>query len=120
MLLGGLFPRTDFSQLLHLRALADHYRLHRLEAAAAGQAFGLVDFLWLHFIEGDSHSHPDDGRAHDELPFHRLYNSVVLILPPVGMWAPPARRLLRQTRAFALPSFRLSDYVTECFRPPAC
>lgn len=118
MLLGGLFPRTDFSQLLHLRALADHYRLHRLEAAAAGQAFGLVDFVWLHFIEGDSHSHPD-GRAHDELPFHHLYSSVLILLS-AAMWVPPARRLLRQTRAFALPSFRLSDYVTECFRPPAC
>ncbi len=118
MLLGGLFPRTDFSQLLHLRALADHYRLHQQEAAAMGQAFGPFDFLWLHFVEGDSHRHAD-SRQHEELPCHHVCSCVHVFVQQLTATLPEVQEFAVVERSFRLPSFYLLDVVTDFFRPPA-
>lgn len=69
MLLGSFIPRTDFSQLLHLADMVEHYKLHQEEAQLAGLDFGIVDFMYIHFINPDEH-HDEAHDHHEQLPFY--------------------------------------------------
>lgn len=76
MLIGSLIPKTDFSQLLHLKDMMEHYTLHQEEATVAGNAFGLIDFIYIHFINPDAHELDDHEKNHDEqLPF-QIFNTL--------------------------------------------
>ncbi len=77
-LLCSFIPRTDFSQLLRLKDLQEHYQLHRQEALAAGKDVSLQEFLYNHFVEQNNHEHPDDGGGHDSLPMHSCQVSVLM------------------------------------------
>ncbi len=118
MFVGGLFPRTDFSQLMHVPALLAHYDMHRAEARAAGRAFDLFDFVWLHFIEGDSHVHAQ-GDPHDELPYYHLSNGIHVFAPEWVEWALPLPEVQPGKKIFPSLFMLPFEYVTECFRPPA-
>lgn len=117
MFLGGLFPRTDFSHLLHVRALVAHYELHRAEAWALGRSFDLFDFVWLHFIEPDSHVHAQ-GDLHSELPYYYLGNGTPIFVQEVVQWVLPLREMQLGEKIFSPLLIHSFDYVMECFRPP--
>ena len=72
LLLGSFIPRTDFSQLLKLKDLQEHYQLHQLEAKLAGIEFTLQEFLYDHFIQPDGHEHEGE-EDHESLPMKLLF-----------------------------------------------
>ncbi|GEM_PF-1381602 len=119
MLIGSLFPRTDFSQLLRLRSLVDHYQLHQIEAQEGGRAYGWADFLWQHFWDCDSHQHPDQS-AHDELPCHQSFvASVQMWLEDFSSgWSMDLDLMVRK-RAFFTPTYISLELAFEFFHPPA-
>ncbi|MEZ4932518.1 MAG: hypothetical protein R2788_10410 [Saprospiraceae bacterium] len=74
-LLGSFIPRTDFSQLLRLKDLQEHYQLHCQEAEMAGKEVCLQEFLYDHFIEHNDHEHAEkNGCSHEGLPMHSLHH----------------------------------------------
>ena len=78
LLLCSFIPRTDFSQLLRLKDLQEHYQLHCQEAELAGKEVCLQEFLYDHFIEHNNHEHEGDGCSHEGLPMHSCSVSVLM------------------------------------------
>ncbi|NNE30374.1 MAG: hypothetical protein HKN16_12105 [Saprospiraceae bacterium] len=74
---GACMPRTDFSQLLKLDELSEHYQLHVEEANQVGEEMTLSSFLYLHFIVGDEHQH--EGEDHEDLPLQNITSSISMI-----------------------------------------
>ncbi len=75
--LGALIPQGDFSQLLKLNDLMEHYDLHQKEAILLGEDISFSAFLYLHFIDGEEHEHEDEN-DHDNLPFQNITSPIVL------------------------------------------
>ena len=70
LFIGSLIPRIDFSQLLHLEYLVDHYQFHKEEARQLERSFSISEFISLHFFcSGDEHQHLNKS-AHKDLPLH--------------------------------------------------
>ena len=80
--LGACIPKTDFSQLLKLGSLVDHYQLHVEEARLLGQTFDVFDFIYLHYINPDEHVN-SEGHDHENLPFKSLSISTGFITESV-------------------------------------
>lgn len=76
--IGACMPRTDFSQLMYIDDLIEHYKLHKEEAFQIGETISFHSFLYLHFIEGDEHEHDQDSH-HDNLPCKTISTSSTLI-----------------------------------------
>ena len=74
--LGALIPRSDFSQLTKVKELAEHYELHKSEALENGQTIKFIEFVFLHFVEGDDHDHEDSD--HEDLPFKQFVSCISL------------------------------------------
>ena len=84
MLIGSLIPRTDFSQLVHIYSVIEHFQEHREEAARAGLELSFFEFAEMHFIEVNSHTH-DDPTDHQNLPCQSFHASVLLFSVDVAM-----------------------------------
>ncbi|NNE27264.1 MAG: hypothetical protein HKN09_10505 [Saprospiraceae bacterium] len=69
--LGACIPKTDFSQLLKLNYLIEHYQLHVEEARLLGQSFDVFDFIYIHYINPDEHVSPE-GHDHENLPLKSM------------------------------------------------
>ena len=72
--LGAFFPKGDFSQLLHLDDLIEHYTEHKEEALIIGETISFNKYLYLHFVGGENHSH--DENDHEDLPFQSFSSSI--------------------------------------------
>ncbi len=72
MLIGSLIPRTDFSQLVYLGDLKEHYQEHKAEAAQRNQPITFFDFLYQHFIDSNQHSDVDHEEDHHQLPLQTM------------------------------------------------
>lgn len=77
--LGACFPRNDFSQLLKINDLLEHYELHQKEANALGETITFTEFILLHFSNADGHEHKNEN-GHDNLPLKNFTTSMVLCL----------------------------------------
>lgn len=75
--LGALMPRCDFSQLLTVNNLLQHFETHQLEAQSEGQALSFVNFLYIHFVEGDQHQH-NSPAEHQNLPMQNISSTLTL------------------------------------------
>lgn len=73
---GALIPKTDFNQFSKLPDLLDHYQLHAVEAQENGDDFSVLDFIYLHYISPDDHTHGEPF-DHSKLPFKSI-NAIVL------------------------------------------
>lgn len=82
MLIGSLIPKTDFSQLLHVSDMVEHYQLHKNSAVAQGQDFCLVEFVKGHVLPSESHEH-DESDDHENLPCQSPHVSVLLFATDV-------------------------------------
>ena len=71
-----MFPGTDFSQLVRMAKVGDHYQLHLAEAAQTSEQISFFEFLQSHFFshENQDHGHDND---HSDLPLHTVDASVV-------------------------------------------
>ncbi len=77
-------PNTDFSQLTKLPFLVDHYMLHVEEAEMAGESFTVLDFIYVHYISPDDHTHeiPVD---HGNLPIKQISSSLNLWIQTIDL-----------------------------------
>lgn len=80
MLIGSFIPRTDFSQLVYLGDLKEHYLEHQKEAAIEGEDLSLFAFLYQHFIDSNQHSDVDHEEDHQELPLQTINSFVNLMV----------------------------------------
>lgn len=116
-LLGSFMPRTDFSQLTHLKDLTDHFQLHIQEAESTGEEISLHQFLLDHFVNPTEHEHQNSD--HQQLPLHSCAVSVVMAI--AEMPAPSLREM--EVRNLVIPSyldqFHLDEYVLVIDHPPA-
>ena len=80
MLIGSFIPRTDFSQLVYLGELKEHYLEHQKEAKIAGEDLTLFAFLYQHFIDSNQHSETDHEEDHQELPLQSINSFVNLMV----------------------------------------
>ena len=118
MFLGSLIPLSDFSLLLHIPELAEHYELHVAEADQNGVEFSFWDFLEIHFFDPDGHQH-EGGDQHENCPFHLLHASSSFVLSTIDF----------AFSAIAIPSmsgnlsynnaFYLKGYVSVETQPPS-
>jgi hypothetical protein len=118
-LLGSLFPGTDFSQLIRLAHLLEHFELHQQHAAQRDQSLSLAAFLLDHFWNPDRHEPGDAGHHHQDLPLQSVQNFPLVLPEHHDIW-----------RALELPSqhaaAQFSDdetclptgYCGAVFRPP--
>lgn len=119
MLIGSLIPRTDFSQLVYLGDLKEHYQAHRAEAALEGVSITLLEFLCQHFIDSNHHADVDHEEDHHKLPLQTLNNFVNLMvsnsdLPELTF---TTNRFL-STISYQSP-FYLSGFLSNMVHPPA-
>ena len=120
LFLGSLIPRTDFSQLLHLADLAEHYQTHAEAAEVKGEEFSLHDFLCIHYFHPEKHEHEDES-AHEQLPCHCFptVSSLVLAMSDTRVSTP---RILENSQEDAhtyLNRFHLSGNPAILEHPPA-
>ena len=76
-LIGACIPRCDFSQLMHIDDLVDHYQLHVVEAETAGGSITVSEFLYIHFISGEEHDH-ESPADHDQLPMQQFAQTMTM------------------------------------------
>lgn len=67
MVLGALMPGNDFSQLVRLVGLIDHYQEHCEEE---GESIDFWAFLDEHYSNTDAHSHSEHD--HSDLPLKQI------------------------------------------------
>jgi len=100
LLLGGLIPQNDLSELGKLPELLEHYQYHH---QAAGGGLSLSAFLVLHYSPTTTHyQHAYSAKhslEHQKLPLHNHHNCV-----PVAFVLPIARPLvpMRLTQSIAV------------------
>lgn len=76
LLLGSLFPRTDFSQLARLASMGQHYRLHLEEARQGGSEMSFGDFWIMHYFEPALHQ-GEHEQDHHNLPLQSIFSFVI-------------------------------------------
>ena len=76
-LFGSLIPGTNFSDLVHIPDLLDHYQLHVEESAKLCEAYTLVRFINDHFINPDKHTQKDHDQDHKNLPLHNVASNLL-------------------------------------------
>ena len=101
MLVSGLVPQNDLSELSKLPELAQHYRYHR---ALAGGNLSPLAFLALHYgPHGSDHRrHPysqRDEQDHHKLPLEQHHHDCVMV-----SFVLPTGRLLLPPRPLAWPA----------------
>lgn len=115
VLLLGLFPKQDLSQITRLPALFTHYATRHLPQDDCS----FLDYLIEHYFETDAHNHEQNTDGHCELPFYHLSYSGCLWYLPAWLsqllyphWLNAIRLATTNTR---LPIFR---GLHSIFQPP--
>ena len=94
MCLGAMMPGNDFSQLVRLVGLIDHYHEHCEEE---GEAIDFWAFLDEHYAHTDAHTPPDHD--HSDLPLKQLcpvvwtYSVAALLPETPALLADPVKHL---------------------------
>ncbi len=116
--LGALFPGMDFSQLSSVSTLYQHFNEHNLQLVQTKQVpLSLMDFLWLHMSDIDSHDH-EEGTRHADLPFQQFnldLQFLCLTLPTLLLKNRQSH--LHRTPIF-IPQFNPEEWETTVFHPP--
>ena len=72
--IGSLFPLSDFSQLLQIGELLEHYEQHRSTITDDSQ-LSFYEVFVIHFMNHDDHEDPE----HANLPLMSIDSSMVLM-----------------------------------------
>lgn len=95
----------------------EHYELHQLEAQALCETITFSEFLYLHFIEGDEHEHPN-SQEHEQLPFQNIATTNFYVQAfSLAIPAPIINADSTSNHFFYLAY--LKDYHQVVFHPPA-
>jgi hypothetical protein len=119
LLIGSLLPGNDFSQLLRLENLFEHYGQHQAEARErheAGESF--LAFCWSHLNTPNGHDHHDGGASHQGLPLQSIGSGLMVFVTPAPNWQlqPPAD--LSAHRFFIFAQAPSHDFTGRIFQPP--
>jgi len=119
MLIGSFIPRTDFSQLVYLGDLKEHYQAHQAAAKLNNTSITFLEFLCQHFIDSNHHSEEDHEEDHHKLPLQTLNNFVNLMVSHSDLpeFTFTTNRFL-PTISYQSP-FYLSGFLSNMVHPPA-
>ena len=116
--IGACFPKGDFSQMLKISDLMEHYDLHKQQAQILGQSMTFPEFLYIHFVNVDEHEEDHHG-THDDLPFQQFNSGTNSFLIDAKVWPGALLPALNSKEdIFGLIQFRSSDFLSTLFRPP--
>lgn len=115
LLLGSFLPQTDFSQLLKLNKLMEHYDFHVEQAQAQGDVFSFGEYLCIHFIHPDQHEHNDS--SHNDLPLHTFSGGLTMIALQTGFHLPVPSSSSSPT-SFATQQWHSQNFLGMLLRPP--
>lgn len=114
---GAMIPHSDFSQLLKVSELMEHYKLHQEEDLLSGHESSFFEFFIEHIINEPMHTH--DDTSHDDLPFQQFSMSVVLFIEEM-----PDLNSLNADNHFPKSMFNAvrnlvcNGYIVGVFQPP--
>ena len=119
LLIGSLIPRMDFSQLMYLGDLKEHYLEHQEAAVEQQTSFTFLEFLYNHFIDSQQHSDVDHEEDHHKLPLQSFNGYVDFLLSSSSL---PEFVINKSTFlliiAYQCP-FYLSGFQTNMVQPPS-
>lgn len=117
MLVGSFFPRTDFSQLVKLANIMEHYGQHQADQRFGDAQLSLVQFLEIHFVTPDEHQQ-FPGHEHGDLPFHTvntLQHYTADTFPGLPRFEWVSTRIVHQ---FFYAALSFSNFSDGIFHPP--
>ena len=109
-------PRADFSQFEHFGDMRDHYQLHVEEAKENQEIFTFWDFVYLHFLSPDEHSHSNHGDDHRNLPLQIVSSSMGFIIGLIIDLGEENR--YPDQNAIYKNVFHLEGFLPSIFHPP--
>lgn len=117
MLLGSLFPGSDFSQLSRIPSLLDHFAQHRQLAEQTEDQLSFLQFVHMHFYQTSKHADAPGEHDHQSLPLqsisvHLEFTYSVFSLPEICCPATETQS------AFAYQAPEGSNYATTLLQPP--
>jgi len=78
LLLGSIFPASDFCQLSRIPFLLNHFQEHQALAADKGEELNFLEFLSIHFYQTGEHPDSHPGSEHQDLPLQHLGSHIQL------------------------------------------
>ena len=66
LLIGSIFPKTDFSQIKSIFDAIEHFQEHKISEDGT---MSVWSFVKSHFLHLEDHGSEDD---HEDLPFHQI------------------------------------------------
>lgn len=117
MMLGSLFPQSDFSQLPKVMYAFKHFRQHCQQEAQAGRTVSLLKFAELHFFSPNEHGAGHE-QEHSQLPLHSI-NSSLSVAEFHPYFLPELAVIKTVTSIFSTnQSLDLPGFLSSIFRPP--
>lgn len=114
--LGACIPKTDFSQLLTVPEFLEHYQEHKADSLSKGEILGFWDYVQLHFLETDNHSH-DDESSHDGLPLKTI-NCTTFSVPSDFDLPAFVNGIITIERTSFEPETTAFEFLSTILRPP--
>ena len=116
-LLGGLIPLGDYSQLMKMPDLMEHYRLHQAEASASGEKSTFFQFIDEHYFSPRNHQHQGEN-DHPDLPMYHISIGMQYVfetqIKDAFQWQIEVEESIHETHL----SLYSSEYVQIKDRPP--
>lgn len=117
MLVGSFFPRTDFSQLVKVANVVEHYRQHQADQRFGDAQLSLRQFFEIHFIAPNEHQE-FPGHEHGDLPFHTVNTSQHFTADAFPGLPRIERVSIRIVHQFFYAVVSLSNFSDGIFHPP--
>ena len=118
MLIGSLIPKTDFSQLLHVSDMLEHYQLHKKNAVAQGQDFCLFEFVKAHVLASEKHDH-DESDDHENMPCQSPHVSVLLFATDIKSNVSDISFPTVLNEVSFQHNFHLTGFIKSLIQPPS-
>ena len=117
LLLGSLFPRTDFSQLPRVAFAIQHLQQHLQEERASGEVRSVWEFAVKHFFNPQDHA-PGHEQEHSQLPLQSVNSIAAFTLTSPSVFP---KLTLRVCTSIIIPqnqSIPKMEVYGSIFRPP--
>ena len=118
MLIGGLIPNSDFSQLVRIPDMMEHFQLHQEELADSGLELSFWDFIKIHFISPNGHEH-DGDEHHQNCPFQSFCSSTTFVFTSFTTTLPEVVSSLFSNALAYQNAFYLKGFVNTETQPPS-
>lgn len=116
--MGSLIPYSDFSQILKLQELYEHYKLHEAEAKLLNEDISLTEFWIEHFILDIDHEHQESD--HEDLPF-KHFSTHTALFAELGSGSPCSYNAHRPSQKIVITKIeglQEQDFLVSIFQPP--